>query len=96
MDGHIEKKVWICIGRERIDIFTSFDKALMNYEEYNSCNIYEVTISERYMTYANGYLPFKIVAVSKLDIYKRLYEILKEDISISKGKDNTGIKGITN
>lgn len=93
MDGHIEKKVWIRIGRERIDIFTSFDKALMNYEEYSTCSIYEVTISERYMTYANNYLPFKIVEVTKLDIYKRLYEILKEDISISKGKDNTGIKG---
>jgi len=86
MGEYVEKKIWVNINRKRVEIFKSFDKAVKDYEKHSGCTMYEIDISEMYNNYPNRFIPFRIVKVSKSDIYKRLYEMLKEGINTKKGK----------
>jgi len=93
MSEYAEKKIWVNINRKRVEIFKSFDKAVKDYEKHSGCIMYEIDISEMYNNYPNRFIPFRIVKVSKSDIYKRLYEMLREATDIKKSSKSKGKKG---
>jgi len=93
MNEYAEKKIWVNVSIKKVEIFKSFDKAVKAYEKHSNCTMYEIDISEMYDSYSNRFIPIRTVKVSRADIYKRLYEMLKEVTDIKKSGKSKGKKG---